>query len=127
MPMPWRKGILSIPWIRGYIDAAIVVSTALSLFLELALIRWQSSVLEFLAFYKNFSLLACFAGLGLGYALAARDRIPLLMVVPLLGAQFCFFLFVRLEFSFLNSESTAFEVNPFREQLAMGMSRGNWF
>jgi len=110
-----------------YIDAAIVVSTALSLFLELALIRWQSSVLEFLAFYKNFSLLACFAGLGLGYALAARDRIPLLMVVPLLGAQFCFFLFVRLEFSFLNSESTAFEVNPFREQLAMGMSRGNWF
>ena len=110
-----------------YIDAAIVVSTALSLFLELALIRWQSSVLEFLAFYKNFSLLACFAGLGLGYALAARDRIPLLMVVPLLGAQFCFFLFVRLEFSFLDSESTAFEVNPFREQLAMGMSRGNWF
>ena len=84
-------------------------------------------VLEFLAFYKNFSLLACFAGLGLGYALAARDRIPLLMVVPLLGAQFCFFLFVRLEFSFLDSESTAFEVNPFREQLAMGMSRGNWF
>ena len=110
-----------------YIDAAIVVSTALSLFLELALIRWQSSVLEFLAFYKNFSLLACFAGLGLGYALAARDRIPLLMVVPLLGAQFCFFLFVRLEFSFLDSESTAFEVNPFREQLAMGMSPGNWF
>ena len=110
-----------------YIDAAIVVSTALSLFLELALIRWQSSVLEFLAFYKNFSLLACFAGLGLGYALAARDRIPLLMVVPLLGAQFCFFLFVRLEFSFVDSESTAFEVNPFREQLAMGMSPGNWF
>src|SRR5215831_15023190 len=80
-----------------YIDAAIVVSTALSLFLELALIRRQSSVLEFLAFYKNFSLLACFAGLGLGYALAARDRIPLLIVVPLLGAQFCFFLLVRLE------------------------------
>src|SRR5215467_1841544 len=109
------------------VDLAIAFSAALSLFLELALIRWQSSVLEFLAFYKNFSLLACFAGLGLGYALAGRDRIPLLMVVPLLGAQFCFFLFVRLEFSFLNSESTAFEVNPFREQLAMGMSRGNWF
>src|SRR6516165_8036417 len=93
-----------------YIDAAIVVSTALSLFLE---------------FYKNFSLLACFAGLGLGYALAARDRIPLLMVVPLLGAQFCFFLFVRLEFLFAHTESTRFEVNPFREQLAMGISPGN--
>src|SRR5215475_10220875 len=108
-----------------YIDTAIVVSAALSLFLELALIRWQSSVLEFLAFYKNFSLLACFAGLGLGYALAARDRIPLQMVVPLLGAQFCFFLFVRIKFLFVHSESTRFEVNPFREQLAMGISPGN--
>ena len=56
----------------GKVDLAIAISAALSLFLELALIRWQSSVLEFLAFYKNFSLLACFAGLGLGYALAAR-------------------------------------------------------
>jgi hypothetical protein len=109
-----------------YIDMAIAVSAAISLFLELALIRWQSSVLEFLAFYKNFSLLACFAGLGLGYALAARDRIPLLMVVPLLGAQFCFFLFVRIEFLLVGVESTGFEVNPFREQLAMGISLGNW-
>jgi spermidine synthase len=108
-----------------YIDVAIAGSAALSLFLELALIRWQSSVLEFLAFYKNFSLLACFAGLGLGYALAARDRIPLQMVVPLLGAQFCFFLFVRIEFLFVRTESTRFEVNPFREQLAMGVSPGN--
>src|SRR5499427_6264454 len=108
-----------------YVDLAIAASAALSLFLELALIRWQSSVLEFLAFYKNFSLLACFAGLGLGYALAARDRIPLQMVVPLLGAQFCFFLFVRIEFLFVHSESTRFEVNPFREQLAMGISPGN--
>jgi hypothetical protein len=34
-------------------------------------------VFEFFAFYKNFSLLCCFAGLGLGYSLASRDRIPL--------------------------------------------------
>jgi hypothetical protein len=72
-----------------YVDLAIAFSAALSLFLELALIRWQSSILEFLAFYKNFSLLACFAGLGLGYALAARNRVPLLMVIPLLAGQFC--------------------------------------
>ena len=57
---------------------AIVFSAALRLFLELALIRWHSSILEFLAFYKNFSLLACFAGLGLGYALSGRRRIPLI-------------------------------------------------
>jgi spermidine synthase len=98
---------------RRYVDAAIIFSAALSLFLELALIRWQSSVLEFLAFYKNFSLLACFAGLGLGYALAARPRIPLLLVLPLLAWQFVFMMITRLV-------PKLFHVIPFREQLAMG-------
>jgi hypothetical protein len=102
-----------------YVDAAIVFSAALSLFIELALIRWQSSVVVFLAFYKNFSLLACFAGLGLGYALATRSRIPLAMVVPLLAAQFCFILLFRLAPNDLS-------VNPFREQLTMGLQQGDW-
>ena len=59
-----------------YADLAIFGAAALSLFLELAVIRWQGTVFEFFAFYKNFSLLCCFAGLGLGYALAGSDRIP---------------------------------------------------
>src|SRR5262249_49922603 len=101
------------------VDLAIALAAALSLFLELALIRWQSSVLEFLAFYKNFSLLACFAGLGLGYALAGRTRIPLLLVLPLLAAQFCFVLIVR-------TASNGLGVNPFREQLTMGLNQGGW-
>jgi hypothetical protein len=100
-----------------YVDVAIAFAAALSLFLELAMIRWQSSVLEFLAFYKNFSLLACFAGLGLGYALAARNRIPLLIVIPLLAGQFCFIMFTRMVPGFFN-------VIPFREQLSMGMQQG---
>src|SRR5579862_2980096 len=86
-----------------YVDVAIVFSAALSLFLELALIRWQSSVLQFLAFYKNFSLLACFAGLGLGYALAARTRLPLVLVAPLLAVQFCFVLLIRVATSNLET------------------------
>jgi SAM-dependent methyltransferase len=105
-----------------YVDRAILLSAALSLFLEMALIRWQSSVLQFLAFYKNFSLLACFAGLGLGYALATRTRLPLLMVAPLLAAQFCFVLLVRAASSNLDT----LDVNPFREQLTMGLSQANW-
>jgi spermidine synthase len=100
-----------------YVDIAIAFSAALSLFLELAMIRWQSSVLEFLAFYKNFSLLACFAGLGLGYALAARNRIPLMIVIPLLAGQFCFIMFTRMVPGFFN-------VIPFREQLSMGVQQG---
>src|SRR5271154_5497698 len=78
-----------------YADAAILFSAALSLFLELGIIRWQSSILPFFAFYKNFSLLACFVGLGLGYALATRDRIPLVIVLPLLAWQFIFMPLVR--------------------------------
>ena len=39
---------------------------------------------ETFAFYKNFGLLACFLGLGLGYALAGRARIPGVLVLPLL-------------------------------------------
>jgi hypothetical protein len=99
-----------------YIDVAIVACAALSLFMELAIIRWQASVLEFFAYYKNFSLLACFAGLGLGYALATRDRIPLLTVIPLLAWQFGFMTIVR------SAAGSHLQTNPFREQLTMGLA-----
>jgi spermidine synthase len=102
-----------------YADAAILLSAALSLFLELSIIRWQSSVLPFIALYKNFSLLACFIGLGVGYALAGRDRIPLLIVLPLLAWQFGFLTFVRYG---LDIDLT---VIPFREQLTMGGRTSN--
>jgi len=102
-----------------YADAAILFSAALSLLLELCIIRWQSSILPFFAFYKNFSLLACFVGLGLGYALATRDRIPLVIVLPLLAWQFGFMTIVRYGLDIdLNTV-------PFREQLTMGIGVGN--
>jgi hypothetical protein len=100
-----------------YVDLAIAGSAALSLFLELTLIRWQATVLEFLAFYKNFSLLACFAGLGLGYALANRSRIPLLLVAPLLAWQVVLMMVTRAIPAF-------FHTIPFREQLTMGVRTG---
>ncbi len=102
-----------------YADAAILFSAALSLFIELGIIRWQSSVLPFFAFYKNFSLLACFMGLGLGYALATRDRIPLVIVLPLLAWQFSFMTIVRYG---LDSALTTI---PFTEQLTMGLGVGD--
>src|ERR1700730_4946255 len=71
------------------LSIAIAASAALSLFLELAVIRWQGSVFEFFAFYKNYGLLACFAGLGLGYALSrSKEGIPLILTLPLLTWQF---------------------------------------
>ena len=71
-----------------YVNWGIFGAAAVSLLLELAVIRWQGTVFEFFAFYKNFTLLCCFAGLGLGYALADRDRLFLGLVVPLLAWQF---------------------------------------
>ena len=104
-----------------YADAAILFSAALSLFIELGIIRWQSSVLPFFAFYKNFSLLACFVGLGLGYALATRDRVPLVIVLPLLAWQFSFMTFVRYV------PGHALTTIPFSEQLTMGSGGGDLF
>lgn len=104
-----------------YIDVAIVSSAALSLFLELAVIRWQSTVMEFFAFYKNIGLLACFAGLGLGYALAHRGRIPLVLTLPLLAWQFGFLIFIR----FGMGGAAMLSLLPIREQLSICTAAGD--
>jgi hypothetical protein len=102
-----------------YVDLAIITAAALSLFLELAVIRWQATVFEFFAFYKNFGLLSCFAGLGLGYALASRGRIFLFLSIPLLVWQFVFMYVLR----FADGGRMLLSVRalPFREQLNMGV------
>ena len=102
-----------------WVDGAIVLAAALSLFLELAVIRWQSAVFELFAFYKNFSLLACFAGLGLGYALARRDRLTLLLVTPLLAWQML--LMTGLRYGMPSEVTASLRVIPFSEQLNMGV------
>src|ERR1700756_2433578 len=79
-----------------FLSIAISGSAALSLFLELAVIRWQGTIFEFFAFYKNYGLLACFAGLGLGYALCRSENgIPLHLTLPLLAWQLGFLTLLR--------------------------------
>jgi predicted membrane-bound spermidine synthase len=100
------------------LTAAIAGSAALSLFLELAMIRWQGTIFEFFAFYKNYGLLACFAGLGLGYALSrSKHGIPLVLTIPLLVGQFA--LLIGLRYGMPN-RPYSLEAIPFREQLNMG-------
>ena len=55
----------------------IIIATALSLFLELSIVRIQSSYLHFFSFLKNISLISCFLGLGIGYAFKKRNLISL--------------------------------------------------
>lgn len=67
--------------------AAIVLASALGLYFELFLIRWHSSSFQLFAYYKNVTLIACFLGLGIGFALGSRGRIWLALAVPGLAAQ----------------------------------------
>ena len=105
-----------VPW-------AIAASAAAALALELAVIRWQGTIWEVFAFYKNFSLLSCFAGLGLGYAMAGRDRIPSAMVLPLLAFQQVFLIALRygLPAAVLGSLRSL----PIAEQLNMGANNAS--
>ena len=101
-----------VPW-------AIVASAGASLALELAMIRWQGTVWEFFAFYKNYGLLACFAGLGLGYALAKRDDMPLVLSLPLFAFQMLLFVAMRYGMGDWRLESLL--ATPTAEQLNMGI------
>ena len=56
----------------------------LSLFLELLMIRWISSEIRVFAYFKNFVLIACFLGFGLGCYLSRRRVSLLPTIVPLL-------------------------------------------
>src|SRR6202045_3381140 len=103
-----------------FVPVAIVASAGLSLFLELAVIRWQGTIFEFFAFYKNYGLLACFAGLGLGYALCRSENgIPLILTLPLLAWQFGLLIALRWG---LPNRPYSLEAIPFREQLNMGLT-----
>jgi hypothetical protein len=46
----------------------------LSLYLELAVIRWLSAEIRLLAYFKNLILLAAFLGLSIGFALVGKGR-----------------------------------------------------
>src|ERR1019366_8432723 len=64
---------------------SIVLVTMLSLLLELVLIRWLASVFPVYSFYKNITMLACFLGLGAGYAVAERQPCAPALVLPMLA------------------------------------------
>jgi hypothetical protein len=108
-----------------WVDVGILGSACLSLFLELAVIRWQGTVFEVFAFYKNFGLLACFLGLGLGYALARRPQIPLLLAIPLLTWQIIMLLVSRYGPEGWNA--SLLQSMPVWEQLHMGLRQAHHF
>ena len=101
-----------------FLPLAIAGSAAVSLALELSIIRWQGTVFAFFAFYKNYGLLACFVGLGLGYALAqSSEALPLVFTPALCAWQFVLLIALRAA----DGTGMVFGGVPFREQLNMGV------
>lgn len=52
--------------------STLLLASALTLFVELALIRWVATEVRIFAYAKNLALLLCFLGFGLGCALAPQ-------------------------------------------------------
>jgi spermidine synthase len=61
----------------------LALVSCLGLFLEMLVIRWASSEVRVFAYFKNFVLIACFLGFGLGCYLSKRRINVLAMIMPL--------------------------------------------
>jgi len=64
---------------------ALFLASVLTLFAELALIRWVATEIRVFAYVKNLALLLCFLGFGLGCALARQAPRLLTAAKALLG------------------------------------------
>jgi SAM-dependent methyltransferase len=102
------------------VNVSIFATAFLALLLELAIIRWQGSVFEFFAFYKNFGLLSCLSGLGIGFALLAPTRLPLICTIPLFSFQFLLLMLLRYGVDFVWIRSLI--STPISEQSNMGFA-----
>ena len=96
------------------INYLIGVAAGLGLYLELAIIRMHSSFFQMFAFFKNFSLLSCLLGLGVGYLFGNKKIYSLKWVFPFLTIQILLMYFLK------NTPFALFIQNPITERVAMG-------
>ena len=76
----------------GFSLGRLAIVSVTLLLLELVLIRWISSEIRIFAYFKNFVLIACFLGFGLGCYFCRRRSNLLSLMLPLL--LFTFFITV---------------------------------
>src|SRR5579871_5827525 len=131
-PLEQRIGEMGTLFDAGFADAStrekirlIVLVTMVSLLLELVMIRWLASVFPVFSFFKNFTLLACFLGLGAGYAVADKERCAPALVLPMLAL---FVLVITLLRYDVGAESEFFSALPMQEQtsISIWMDKLNW-
>jgi spermidine synthase len=75
---------VDIQELGGFSYRQLILISLLSLFVEMLMIRWVSSEIRIFAYFKNFVLVACFLGFGLGCYLCRRRVQLMAMVIPLL-------------------------------------------
>ncbi|MCB0338641.1 MAG: hypothetical protein KDD53_03505 [Bdellovibrionales bacterium] len=101
---------------KQLVPSIIVITSAAALFAELAIIRLQGSHIAIFALLKNVSLLSCFLGLGIGFAIGG--------IRPLLFTLFP--VLILLELSLLRYLTESYFslsiANPISEELVMGMT-----
>ena len=68
--LPKKRVSSEVPTRESSRISALFLASALTLFVELALIRWVATEIRIFAYAKNLALLLCFLGFGLGCALA---------------------------------------------------------
>jgi SAM-dependent methyltransferase len=68
----------------GFSYRQLILISLLSLFVEMLMIRWVSSEIRIFAYFKNFVLVACFLGFGLGCYLCRRRVQITALTAPLL-------------------------------------------
>jgi spermidine synthase len=95
----------------------VIAAAGLSLFLELLIIRWEASIFAVFALYKNFTLLSCFCGLGIGYAKANDKQLALPASLPMAALLLGLFLFLRYGTGEMGN--TIFQVVPVREEASV--------
>jgi hypothetical protein len=69
----------------GFSYFRLALISLFGLFLELLMIRWISSEITIFAYFKNFVLIACYLGFGLGCYLSRRPINLLALCVPLIA------------------------------------------
>ncbi len=93
----------------------ILLSSILSLFMELMLIRLHASFFQLFAFYKNISLLSCFLGLGIGFARSSKKPLLTPLLMPLISLMIIFMYVLK------HTPLEWILQNPVSEQLSMGL------
>jgi spermidine synthase len=132
-PLESRIGEMGSLFEAGFADAStkekirlIVLVTMVSLLLELVMIRWLASVFPVFSFFKNFTLLACFLGLGAGYAVSEKQPCAPGLVLPMLASFVGVITLLRYD---VGANTDVFSALPMQEQtsISIWMDKLNWF